>query len=108
MVYSHVEVAQAVASGRATAGVSTAAVAAAFGLGFIPLRRARYDLVVLKPYLEEAPLQQLLSTLGHRRVLSQLEALGGYDTSQTGEVVATVEPTGKPKPIGSISGSKTQ
>ncbi|HEY9626830.1 MAG TPA: substrate-binding domain-containing protein [Coleofasciculaceae cyanobacterium] len=106
VAYSHVEVAQAVASGRATAGVSTAAVAAAFGLGFISLRRARYDLVVLKPYLEEAPLQQLLSTLGHRRVLSQLEALGGYDTSQTGEVVATVEPTGKPKPL--KSGSDTQ
>ena len=56
------------------------------------LRRARYDLVILKPYLEEAPVQQLLSTLGHRRVLSQLRALGGYDTRQTGEVVATVEP----------------
>ncbi len=92
IVYGHLEVAQAVVTGTVAAGVSTASVAAAFGLGFIPLHRSRYDLVILKPYLDEAPVQQLLSTLGHKRVLSQLEALGGYDTTQTGEVVATVEP----------------
>ncbi|MGQ9869250.1 substrate-binding domain-containing protein [Leptodesmis sp.] len=92
IVHGHLEVAHAIATGAASAGVSTASVAAAFGLGFIPLHRSRYDLVVLKSYLEEPPVQQLLSTLGHRRVLSQLQALGGYDTSQTGEVVATVNP----------------
>lgn len=86
----HLEVARAIATGRASAGVSTASVAAAFGLEFIPLHRARYDLVVLQPYLKEAPVQQLLSTLGHRRVLSQLRTLGGYDTSQTGDIVSTV------------------
>ncbi len=93
IVLGHLEVAQAIATGEASAGISTASVAAAFGLGFIPLHRSRYDLVVLKFYLEEPPVQQLLSTLGHRRVLLQLQALGGYDTSQTGEVVATVNPT---------------
>ncbi|EKQ69546.1 periplasmic molybdate-binding protein [Leptolyngbyaceae cyanobacterium JSC-12] len=92
IVHGHLEVAHAIATGKATTGVSTASVAKAFGLGFIPLHRARYDLVILKPYLDETPVQQLLSTLGHRRVLSQLAALGGYDTSQTGEVVATIEP----------------
>ncbi len=92
IVYGHLEVAQAVLSGRATAGVSTESVAVAFGLEFIPLHRAHYDLVMLKPYLEESPIQQLLGTLGHRRVLSQLKALGGYDTSQTGEIVAVIEP----------------
>lgn len=91
IVYGHLQVAQAVASGRAAAGVSTASVAATFGLDFIPLHRSRYDLVILKSYLDEAPIQQLLSTLGHRRVLSQLESLGGYDTSQTGEVIVTFE-----------------
>ncbi|MBF2072834.1 MAG: helix-turn-helix domain-containing protein [Synechococcales cyanobacterium C42_A2020_086] len=92
IVHGHLEVAHAIATGKATAGVSTASVAKAFGLGFIPLHCARYDLVILKSYLDETPVQQLLSTLGHRRVLSQLAALGGYDTSQTGEVVATIEP----------------
>lgn len=87
----HLEVAQAIATGQAMAGVSTASVAAAFGLEFIPLHRARYDLVVLQPYLEEAPVQQLLGTLSHRRVLSQLQTLGGYDTRQTGDLISTVK-----------------
>ncbi|MDB9321838.1 substrate-binding domain-containing protein [Nodularia spumigena CS-586/05] len=92
IVNGHLEVAQAVATGRVTSGISTASVATAFGLGFIPLQQSRYDLAVLKSYLDEAPVQKLLGTLGHRRVLSQLEAIGGYNTSQTGEVVATIEP----------------
>ncbi|MHC5594567.1 MAG: substrate-binding domain-containing protein, partial [Nostoc sp.] len=87
---SHQDVAQAVVRGVADAGMSTASVASAFGLGFIPLHQSRYDLVILKEYLEEAPVQQLLSTLGHRMVHSQFEILGGYDISKIGEVVATV------------------
>ncbi|MEH2381909.1 MAG: substrate-binding domain-containing protein [Nostoc sp.] len=87
---SHQDVAQAVVGGVADAGMSTASVATAFGLGFIPLHQSRYDLVILKEYLEEAPVQQLLSTLGHRMVHSQFEILGGYDISKIGEVVATV------------------
>lgn len=87
---THQDVAQAVVRGVADAGISTASVATAFGLGFIPLHRSRYDLVILKEYLEEAPVQQLLSTLGHRMVHSQFEILGGYDISKIGEVVATV------------------
>ncbi|MHC5746880.1 MAG: substrate-binding domain-containing protein [Nostoc sp.] len=87
---THQDVAQAVGLGVADAGISTASVATAFGLGFIPLHQSRYDLVILKEYLEEAPVQQLLSTLGHRMVHSQFEILGGYDISKIGEVVATV------------------
>ncbi|MEH2042933.1 substrate-binding domain-containing protein [Nostoc sp.] len=87
---SHQDVAQALVRGLADAGMSTASVATAFGLGFIPLHQSRYDLVILKEYLEEAPVQQLLSTLGHRMVHSQFEILGGYDISKIGEVVATV------------------
>lgn len=91
MVPTHLEVAVAVASGKVAAGVSTASVAAAFGLGFIPLHQARYDLVMFKTDLEETAVQQLLSTLGHQSVRSQLQELGGYDTRQTGEAIATVE-----------------
>ncbi|MEH2255917.1 substrate-binding domain-containing protein [Nostoc sp.] len=87
---NHQDVAQAVVRGIADAGMSTSSVATAFGLGFIPLKQSRYDLVILKEYLEEAPVQQLLSTLGHRMVHSQFEILGGYDISKIGEVVATV------------------
>ncbi len=87
----HLEVAQAVAEGTADAGVSTASVAAAYGLDFLPLHRGRYDIVVLREYMEEQPVRQLLATLSHRSVRAQLEALGSYDTSQTGEVVGVTE-----------------
>jgi molybdate-binding protein/DNA-binding XRE family transcriptional regulator len=90
IVYSHQDVALSVLSGIADAGVSTASVATTFGLGFISLHRSRYDLVILKEHLEEKPVQQLLGTLGHRLVQSQLEVLGGYDVSNIGEVVATI------------------
>lgn len=90
VVSNHQDVAQAIVSGIADVGISTASVASSFGLGFIPLHQSRYDLVILKEYLEEAPVQQLLGTLGHRLVHSQLEVLGGYDTSKTGDVVATI------------------
>jgi putative molybdopterin biosynthesis protein len=89
-VSDHLEVAREVLSGKADTGVSAAAVAAAFGLGFLPLHRVRYDIAVCREYLDEEPVRQLLGTLSHRHVRSQLEALGGYDTARTGDVVATV------------------
>jgi len=87
---AHQAVAEAIVAGRADGGVSAASVAETFGLGFLPLQSAHYDLVTLKPYLENPPVQKLLATLSHHRVLSQLERLGGYDTPITGEVIATV------------------
>ncbi|MHC5672815.1 substrate-binding domain-containing protein [Nostoc sp.] len=90
IVHSHQDVALSVVSGMADAGISTASIATAFGLGFIPLHSARYDLVIIKEYLEEEPVKQFLSILGHQLVRSQLEILGGYDTSNIGEVVANI------------------
>jgi molybdate-binding protein/DNA-binding XRE family transcriptional regulator len=84
---SHLEIAERVAAGRADAGVSSACVAAAFGLEFVPLRQLRYDLAILKGCMEQEPVRQLLGTLDHRWVRSQLSVLGGYDTTRTGEVV---------------------
>ncbi|MBN3945631.1 MAG: helix-turn-helix domain-containing protein [Nostoc sp. NMS7] len=90
IVHSHQDVALSVLSGIADAGISTASIAAAFGLGFIPLHQARYDLVIIKEYLEEEPVKQFLSILGHQVVRSQLEILGGYDISKIGEIVANI------------------
>lgn len=86
--YDHQGIAQAVATGQADAGVSAAPVAAAWGLDFLPLQSVRYDLVIPKAYLTERPVQALLATLSNRWVRAQLEALGGFDTTHTGEVIA--------------------
>lgn len=86
-VHSHEAVAREVAEWSADIGVTTASVAEAFGLGFVLIRKVRYDLAVITEDLRFEPLKQLLSTLHHRWVRSQLSVLGGYDTSLTGEVV---------------------
>ncbi len=87
IVAGHLEVAQAVQAGTADAGVSASSVAAIYGLGFVPLRSVRYDLALRKETLGFEPVQQLLGTLRHRWIVSQLKALGGYDTTHTGDVV---------------------
>lgn len=89
-VGGHLEVAEEITAGRASAGVTTASVAQAFGLTFVPLRQVRYDLAVLTEHLEYPPVRRLFATLEHRWVRTQLNLLGGYDTSRTGEVVAEV------------------
>jgi len=91
VAHSHQEVARRVAAGIADAGASTASLAAAYGLGFVPLRQVRYDLAVLAAQLEEEPVRQLLSTLHHQWIRRQLQVLGGYDTALAGEVVATLK-----------------
>lgn len=93
IAHSHTEVAEAVLTGRADAGVTSACVAAAYGLGFVPLRETQYDLALLKEYLEHEPVRQLLGTLDHRWVRSQLAVLGGYRTARTGEVIAEILPS---------------
>ncbi|EKP94360.1 substrate-binding domain-containing protein [Thermaerobacter subterraneus] len=86
----HLEVARAVARGQAHAGITTAAVAAAYGLDFIPFRSVAYDLVFLRSVLDEPAVQALLGSLGDAWVRRQLAALGGFDTSATGTVTARI------------------
>jgi len=92
VVSSHLDVAREVWAGRAEAGVSAAAIATAFGLGFVPLQQVRYDIVIRKEYLHDALVEQLLNTLSSHRFRAQLQALGGYDTQHTATIVATLEP----------------
>lgn len=99
IVRSHQAVAQAITQGKADVGVSAAAMATTYNLEFLPLRQSRYDLVTLKTYLDEPAVQQLLGTLSHRRVLSQLERLGGYDTHLTGDVVASIADPAQATPL---------
>jgi molybdate-binding protein len=92
VVSSHLDVAREVWTGRAEAGVSAAAIATAFGLSFVPLQQVRYDIVILKEYLHDALVEQLLNTLSSQRFRAQLQALGGYDTQHTADIVVTLEP----------------
>lgn len=83
---SHFEVARAVVEQQADVGVGIRSAAQLFGLDFVPLQAARYDLVVPKAYLKSHPtLANLFETISTRPFRSEIEALGGYDTKETGK-----------------------
>lgn len=89
-VRSHLEVASWIKAGHADAGISVRSVAAICGLDFIPLQRERYDLVIPRAYYETLTgLRALLDTIVSKPFRRELEALGGYDTRETGKVVET-------------------
>jgi putative molybdopterin biosynthesis protein len=86
---THFEVARAIAEHQADVGIGIRSAAQLFDLDFVPLQAARYDLVVPKAYLKSHPtLAHLFETLVSRRFRDELNALGGYDTSETGTVHA--------------------
>src|SRR5215467_8833971 len=87
-VLSHAEVAEAVAGGAADVGPGILAVARAMGLDFLPLQDERYDLVIPTEFLNAAPLQAVLDMAVSAPFQTEMEALGGYDSSRTGTVVA--------------------
>jgi molybdate-binding protein len=84
---THFEVARAIAQNQADTGIGIRSAAQLFALDFVPLQAARYDLVVPKAYLKSHPtLAHLFETLASRPFRNEIEALGGYDTSETGKI----------------------
>ena len=54
----------------------------------MPLLRERYDLVIPRPFYESDLLAPLLPVIRGPAFRAEVEALGGYDASAMGEVVA--------------------
>ena len=86
--YTHLAVAAAVAGGTADAGLGILAAARALKLDFVPILKERYDLVIPREHYESELLRPLLDVIGRPDFRHRVEALGGYDTTQMGEVVA--------------------
>jgi putative molybdopterin biosynthesis protein len=84
----HLEIAEAIASGPADAGVTIRVAAEAYGLTFIPLREERYDLVVLEDESGLGPVKAMLEALNSRRFAREINQLCAYDTAQMGKVIA--------------------
>jgi putative molybdopterin biosynthesis protein len=85
--YTHMNVAMAVASGRADAGLGVLAAARALNLDFIPLTRERYDLVFPTDLLEDERMRLLLEVIRSPQFGHQAFAMGGYEIEQTGSIV---------------------
>lgn len=86
---SHLHVARLIAEGQADAGLGIRSAAQSYGLDFISLQSARYDLVVPKAILSSHPsLTHLFDTLASRPFRHEIAAIGGYDTTDTGKLQA--------------------
>lgn len=85
--FTHMSVAVAVLSGSVDAGLGIYAAAKALGLDFIPVVTERYDLVIPQMFFETENIKILLETIRSTSFKKQVEALGGYSTRQTGEVI---------------------
>jgi putative molybdopterin biosynthesis protein len=88
IAYGHLAAAYCVASRDADLCVATRSAAKAFGLEFIPLHSERYDLVMRRRTSELPAVQAFLDVLQRATLRRKLEVLAGYDTSETGAVVA--------------------
>jgi excisionase family DNA binding protein len=89
-VSTHWAVGLRVLRGEADVGVATRAVAHALSLGFVPLTRERFDMVIPKDVFFRPAVQALLEAVRSDRFRRRLEGLGGYGTSQAGRLLAEV------------------
>lgn len=98
-VNDHFSVAECVANRDADIGIGTLTAARALGLKFIPIRHERYDLVIPYEWYRSELLTSFLTILHSDQYRDAINHLGGYDTSQTGDVVARLFPVQQPKTL---------
>jgi len=81
---THLAVALIIAHGEADVGLGIEAAARTCDLGFLPLFRERYDLVIPIANYRSELLSPLLHTVAGEDFRKVVTNVGGYDTSQTG------------------------
>lgn len=88
---SHIAVASTVARGVVDVGLGTEKAALQVPeVEFIPLKKERYDIVVYKEDLEKPGFQAILTVLNSREFREEVAGMGGYDISQTGEIMGEI------------------
>ena len=85
--FTHMAIAVAVLSGTADTGLGIHAAAKALDLDFIPVVTEQYDLVVLPEFFASDAVQTLFDIINSRDFKQRVEALGGYNTKNTGKVI---------------------
>jgi putative molybdopterin biosynthesis protein len=85
--FTHMAVAVSVLSGAEDAGLGIYAAAKALNLEFISVVTEQYDLAIPLEYFETEPIQILLEIINSRNFKKRVEALGGYNTQNTGQII---------------------
>jgi len=88
VAFGHLAAAYCIVSRDADVCLATRSAAQTFGLDFIPLRSERYDLVMRKRSADLPAVKAFLDVLQRATLRRKLEVLAGYDTSETGALVA--------------------
>jgi len=89
-VATHLEIGLKILRAEADAGIASGAAARLLGLDFIPLTRERFDMVIPEARFFSPSVQALLEIVGSRDFRSRVETLGGYDTSDSGRMIASI------------------
>ena len=84
--FTHVAVAEAVRSKAADCGMLIEAAARALNLKFLPLVEERFDLVLPRAMLDDPRITALRVHLESADWQATVEALGGYDTRESGRI----------------------
>jgi len=84
----HLSAAWLVSTGAVDACIATRSAAAFFQLDFVPLQSERYDLVLRRAEAASSAAQVFLDFLQRASLRRRLEVVAGYDTTQTGAVLA--------------------
>ena len=87
--YTHMNVASAVLSGRADAGLGVQAAAVALGLDFIPVGVEEYDLIIPSRYWDDVRVHALLELVRSATFKHDVQQLGGYGTDRSGGLLWT-------------------
>jgi len=88
--FTHTGVAASVASGISDVGLGILAAARALDMDFIPILKERYDLIIPSEYYGTDLLTPLIGIIKEKDFKNQVIALGGYDISQTGQVITRI------------------
>jgi putative molybdopterin biosynthesis protein len=83
----HLDVGLEILAGRADVGPGIRAVAGMLGLGFVPLRWERYDLLITKERFFDPGVQLFLGLLPDPEFRQLADTLEGYDVSSSGKMV---------------------
>lgn len=85
--YTHLAVAAAVAAGDADVGLGVYSAAAMMKLDFIPVCNEEYDIAIPEEYIELDIIKKFIDTIKSKAFKEELEKLGGYDYTETGEII---------------------
>ncbi len=84
--YTHMNVAVSVLNGMMDVGLGIMAAARALDLGFIPVIKEQYDLVVPSSFVDDPKIELIIGVARSREFRERVKELGGYNPAKSGDL----------------------